>query len=224
MTDYQEGYAKGHYEFSQKNASTPAPPPPAPAATGSDSASYQRGYQDGVSGEDSNPGPIDSDSMTDYQEGYAKGHYDSQKNATNEQAYAAHQKGYEDGLSFADADPIGRVGMQYAQDYTSGYNAGKADRPSHSPNTNPPNSEAWLIKEIEDLGGDCYVEGAISYDDLKQKYEELKQRKTPDNGPRLEKGKPIKREEDAEDPRREFRDHLKDEPPPEVEIPEIVGE
>src|ERR1022692_861094 len=65
---------------------TAGPPPPsdaAPVASGPDSDSYKSGYQDGLSGQDANPGPLAPDSLTDYQEGYAKGHYEfSQKNAS----------------------------------------------------------------------------------------------------------------------------------------------
>jgi hypothetical protein len=102
LTDYNEGYAKGHYEFgllsssgaAASTAPTPtaptptqdtgpapvpapletAPPPTAPAPAVS--ADYQQGYQDGVSGGDPQPGPRASDALTDYNEGYAKGHYE----------------------------------------------------------------------------------------------------------------------------------------------------
>ena len=56
MTDYQEGYAKGKYELSYKNAYTPGPPPPPDpgpnqsVTTDEDRAAYQKGYQDGLSG------------------------------------------------------------------------------------------------------------------------------------------------------------------------------
>jgi hypothetical protein len=46
-------------------------PPAEPS--GSDSDSYKRGYQDGLKGQDANPGPLTADLLTDYQEGYAKG-------------------------------------------------------------------------------------------------------------------------------------------------------
>ena len=262
---------------------TPAGPPPpddAPLASGPDSDSYKRGYQDGLSGQDANPGPLAPDSLTDYQEGYTKGQYEfNQKNAsqvpdgpnssegppyspappppptdpgpnqtvTTDEDRAAYQKGYQDGLSGADADPIGQAGFQYAQDYTSGYNAGKADRRNvpapPSPNTNDPNSKEYLIKEIEDLGGPCYDPDAMSYDDLKKKYEELKQRSggdSPDNGQAAEPAKSReeteedrKREEDAEEQRREFLKELGQEIPEsekerEGEFPEMpempVGE
>src|ERR1022692_2603020 len=65
---------------------TAGPPPPsdaAPVASGPDSDSYKSGYQDGLGGQDANPGPLAPDSLTDYQEGYSKGHYEfSQKNAS----------------------------------------------------------------------------------------------------------------------------------------------
>jgi hypothetical protein len=67
LTDYNEGYAKGHYEFTQRSAST---------APGTQSDDYKQGYQDGLNGRDSAPGPRDGDALTDYNEGYAKGHYE----------------------------------------------------------------------------------------------------------------------------------------------------
>ena len=36
----------------------------------------KQGYQDGLNGGDSQPGPRDGDALTDYNEGYAKGHYE----------------------------------------------------------------------------------------------------------------------------------------------------
>jgi hypothetical protein len=114
VTDYSEGYAKGHYEFTQQSSSIPAPGPaqppspapsqmqetgppapsqtqeagptpapspaeaaPAPVATApAASADYQQGYKDGVSGGDAQPVPRDGDALTDYNEGYAKGHHE----------------------------------------------------------------------------------------------------------------------------------------------------
>jgi hypothetical protein len=40
------------------------------------SADYNEGYQDGLKGDDSHPGPRNEDALTDYDEGYAKGHYE----------------------------------------------------------------------------------------------------------------------------------------------------
>jgi hypothetical protein len=42
----------------------------------SDSDDFKQGYQDGQSGNDPAPGPRDGDALTDYNEGYAKGHYE----------------------------------------------------------------------------------------------------------------------------------------------------
>jgi len=188
LTDYQDGYAKGQYEFNQKNASqvpggpnsseglsyTPAPPAPP------------------------DPGP--------------------NQTVTTDEDRAAYQKGYQDGLSGADANPIGQAGFQYAQDYTSGFNAGKADRrnvpAAPSPNTNDPNSKEYLVKEIEDLGGPCYDPDAMSYDDLKQKYEELKQRSgadsTTDNGPAVEQGKSSEESEEDRKRAKEAQEQIED--------------
>ncbi len=48
-----------------------------------DSDDYKQGYQDGLSGGESNAGPRDGDALTDYGEGYAKGHYElSQQSST----------------------------------------------------------------------------------------------------------------------------------------------
>jgi len=61
------------------SSDAPAAPPSsdaAPEASGPDSDSYQLGYKDGLSGQDANPGPLAPDSLTDYQEGYAKGKYE----------------------------------------------------------------------------------------------------------------------------------------------------
>lgn len=44
--------------------------------TGPDSDDYKQGYQDGLSGADANPVPRDGDALVDYNEGYAKGHYE----------------------------------------------------------------------------------------------------------------------------------------------------
>ena len=67
----------------QDDGGSPSPSPladqdagtPAPAEPGA-SADYQQGYQDGVNGGDSQPGPRAGDTLTDYNEGYAKGHYE----------------------------------------------------------------------------------------------------------------------------------------------------
>jgi hypothetical protein len=40
------------------------------------SSNYNDGYQDGLSGDSPHPAPRDGDALTDYEEGYAKGHYD----------------------------------------------------------------------------------------------------------------------------------------------------
>ena len=47
-----------------------------------DSDDYKQGYQDGLSGADSQPGPRDGDALTDYSEGYAKGHYEFSQQAS----------------------------------------------------------------------------------------------------------------------------------------------
>ena len=56
---------------------TPATPgqteTPAPGPTSDD---YKQGYQDGLNGGESQAGPRDGDALTDYNEGYAKGHYE----------------------------------------------------------------------------------------------------------------------------------------------------
>ncbi|MEH2028382.1 MAG: DUF4157 domain-containing protein [Nostoc sp.] len=94
LTDYNEGYAKGHYEFTRSSA-TPAPatpdqaPTPAPAisgqtetpAPGPTSDSYKQGYQDGLNGGESQVGPRYGDALTDYNKGYAKGHYEFSQRA-----------------------------------------------------------------------------------------------------------------------------------------------
>ena len=41
-----------------------------------DSDDYKEGYQAGLSGKEAQPGPRDGDALTDYNEGYAKGHYE----------------------------------------------------------------------------------------------------------------------------------------------------
>jgi hypothetical protein len=65
-----------------------AQPPNDPAASSSpDPESYGRGYQDGLSGGDADPGPLAPEYLTDYQEGYSKGHYEfSQRNASQDLA------------------------------------------------------------------------------------------------------------------------------------------
>jgi hypothetical protein len=62
------------------------------------SPEYQTGYQDGLSGGEPHPGPLNDDAMTDYNEGYAKGHYefthkDSSASAAPSAGSAAPQNG-----------------------------------------------------------------------------------------------------------------------------------
>jgi hypothetical protein len=48
-----------------------------------DSNDYKEGYEDGLKGDDPHAGPRDGDPLTDYNEGYAKGHYEfSQQSAS----------------------------------------------------------------------------------------------------------------------------------------------
>jgi hypothetical protein len=62
----------------------PAPTPPPASTSADDSDNFKLGYQDGLSGGDANPPPLSPDGMAEYQDGYAKGHYEfSQKNASN---------------------------------------------------------------------------------------------------------------------------------------------
>ncbi|MEE6179649.1 eCIS core domain-containing protein [Mycobacterium sp. 050134] len=68
LTEYDDGYARGHHEFTQRTASTPP---------GTQSDDYKQGYQDGVNGGEAAPGPRQGDALTDYNEGYAKGHSES---------------------------------------------------------------------------------------------------------------------------------------------------
>jgi Domain of unknown function (DUF4157) len=76
LTDYDEGYAKGHYEFSQKSSSGSAPGP----TVTPDSDDYRQGYQDGLNGDDSHAVPRGGEALSDYDQGYAIGHYEfSQK-------------------------------------------------------------------------------------------------------------------------------------------------
>lgn len=46
----------------------------APSVIQRDENDYQQGYQDGIAGEEAHAGPRDGDALTDYDQGYAKGH------------------------------------------------------------------------------------------------------------------------------------------------------
>jgi hypothetical protein len=57
-----------------------SPTPASARSTGLDSDDYKQGYQDGLSGGEDHPTPRAGDALTDYEEGYAKGHQEfSQK-------------------------------------------------------------------------------------------------------------------------------------------------
>ncbi len=58
LTDYNEGYAKGHYESSAQSAKAD---------------NYNAGYQDGSTGAPSNGVPCDGDALAGYNKGYAQG-------------------------------------------------------------------------------------------------------------------------------------------------------
>jgi len=59
----------------QGGSSQPSPSVPS-HSPGLDTDDFKQGYQDGVSGGDANPIPRDGDALTDYEEGYAKGHHE----------------------------------------------------------------------------------------------------------------------------------------------------
>jgi 5-methylcytosine-specific restriction endonuclease McrA len=71
-SEYEQGYAKGHTEFTQKGNGG-APPGSEPNST-PDSDDYKQGYQDGTSGAADSVAPRDGQAATDYEQGYTKGH------------------------------------------------------------------------------------------------------------------------------------------------------
>lgn len=85
LVDYNEGYAKGHYQFIQHLSSGDSPtgsivtPSPAAVSTpehnGPNSDEYKQGYEDGLKGSVSHAGPRAGEGLVDYNEGFAKGRY-----------------------------------------------------------------------------------------------------------------------------------------------------
>jgi hypothetical protein len=170
------------------------------------SSNYNDGYQDGLSGDNPHPAPRDGDALTDYEEGYAKGHYEfsqakpavsggtpepnispgptytpgpspdqgPNQSVSTPEDKAAYQKGYQDGVAGAPSDPIGRVGFQYAQDYTTGYNAGQteAKHPMPAPDKTDDNNSTYEGPTI----------GGISEEQARRNDEFTKQQQERDKG------------------------------------------
>jgi Domain of unknown function (DUF4157) len=82
----------GRLAIPASNASQPASIAPAIYQSilqrDADSDHYRQGYQDGLNGGDSDPGPRDGDALIDYQEGFAKGQYEFSQKPTSSGAPA----------------------------------------------------------------------------------------------------------------------------------------
>jgi hypothetical protein len=116
---------------------------------------WQAGHQDGINGAASDPGSRTGDALQSYNDGYAKGSYDSAQQGGQtytpapapqpgaggssvavQQDQQAYQAGYDDGANNRPYDYYDQatvLGLGYEQDYQNGYNQGQTQWQAQHP-------------------------------------------------------------------------------------------